>query len=39
LDLFVSIFNYFAVFNAEKEADKKFNYGRGKIEALASLIE
>lgn len=39
LDLFVSIFNYFAVFNAEKEADKKFNYGRWKIEALASLIE
>jgi len=39
LDLFVSLFNYFAVSNAEKEADSKFNYGRGKIEALASLIE
>ena len=39
LDLFVSLFNFFAVSNAEKEADSKFNYGRWKIEALASLIE
>ncbi len=39
LDLFVSIFNYFAIHNAEKPADKRFNYGRGKIEALASLFE
>lgn len=39
LDAFVSIFNYFAIYNSEKPADKKFNYGRGKIEALASVIE
>jgi len=39
LDLFVSIFNYFAITNSEKPADHKFNYGRGKIEALASVIE
>mgnify|MGYP006410753399 FL=1 len=39
LDLFVSLFNYFAIHNSEKKADSKFNYGRGKIEALASLIE
>ena len=39
LDLCVSIFNYFAVHNAEKKADSKFNYGRWKIEALASLLE
>jgi len=39
LDLFVSLFNYFAVSNAEKKADNKFNYWRWKIEALASLIE
>ncbi len=39
LDLCVSIFNYFAVHNAEKKADKTFNYGRWKIEALASLLE
>jgi len=39
LDFFVSIFNYFAIKNSEKPADKRFNYGRGKIEALASVIE
>ena len=39
LDLFVSIFNYFAITNSEKPADSQFNYGRGKIEALASVVE
>ncbi|MFA7083955.1 MAG: cation diffusion facilitator family transporter [Arcobacteraceae bacterium] len=39
LDMFVSIFNYFAITNSEKPADEHFNYGRGKIEALASVIE
>lgn len=39
LDLFVSLFNYFAVHNAEKDPDRQFNYGKWKIEALASLIE
>ncbi|NVJ53795.1 MAG: cation transporter [Campylobacteraceae bacterium] len=39
LDMFVSIFNYFAISNSEKPADETFNYGRGKIEALASVIE
>lgn len=39
LDLAVSIFNYFALHNSEKEPDATFNYGRGKIEALASVIE
>lgn len=39
LDLFVSLFNYFAISNSEKPADETFNYGRGKIEALASVIE
>ncbi|WP_419769547.1 MAG: cation diffusion facilitator family transporter [Candidatus Marinarcus sp.] len=39
LDMFVSLFNYFAINNSEKPADKTFNYGRGKIEALASVIE
>jgi divalent metal cation (Fe/Co/Zn/Cd) transporter len=37
--MFVSIFNYVAVKNAEKPADEHFNYGRGKIEALAALLE
>ena len=39
LDLFVSIFNFFAVKNAEKDADDQYNYGRWKVEALASLLE
>ncbi len=39
LDMFVSLFNYFAISNSEKPADHNFNYGRGKIEALASVIE
>ncbi len=39
LDLFVSLFNYFAIHNSEKDADVKFNYGRWKVEALAALFE
>ena len=39
LDLTVSVFNYFALHNSEKEPDEMFNYGRGKIEALAAVIE
>lgn len=39
LDLFVSLFNFFAVRSAEKESDNQFNYGRWKIEALASFFE
>ncbi len=39
LDLIVSIFNFFAVTKSEQPADKTFNYGRGKIEALAAVIE
>lgn len=39
LDLFVSVFNFFAIKNSEKPQDKDFNYWRWKIEALASLFE
>ncbi len=39
LDMCVSLFNLFAISNSEKPADKFFNYGRGKTEALASLLE
>lgn len=39
LDLFVSIFNFFAIKKSEKPADNHFNYGRWKIEWLASFIE
>ncbi len=39
LDLIVSAFNYFAINTSEKPADEEFNYGRGKVEALAAVIE
>lgn len=39
LDLIISAFNYFAINKAEQPADKNFNYGKGKIEALAAVIE
>lgn len=39
LDLIVSAFNYFAISKAEQPANQKFNYGKGKIEALAAVIE
>ncbi|MEA2111486.1 MAG: cation diffusion facilitator family transporter [Campylobacterota bacterium] len=39
LDLCVSIFNFFALHTSEKKADDQFNFGRSKIEPLASVIE
>ncbi len=39
LDLIVSAFNYFAINKAEEGANETFNYGKGKIEALAAVIE
>lgn len=39
LDLSVSLFNYFALHNTEKDPDDDFNYGRGKLEPLAAVIE
>lgn len=39
LDFFVSIFNFIAIKTAKIPADEAFNYGRGKIEALAAFIE
>lgn len=39
LDLLTSLFNFFALSKSEKPADSNFNYGRGKIESLASVIE
>jgi len=39
LDLTVSLFNYFALSNAEKAPDDNFNFGRSKIEPLAAVIE
>ena len=39
LDLIVSAFNYFAITKSEQPANQKFNYGKGKIEALVGVIE
>jgi cation diffusion facilitator family transporter len=39
LDLTVSLFNYFALSNAEKDPDEQFHFGRSKIEPLAAVIE
>lgn len=39
LDLTVSLFNYFALHNAEKDPDDSFHFGRSKIEPLAAVIE
>ena len=39
LDLIISLFNYFALHNAEKDPDDKFHFGRSKLEPLAAVIE
>ena len=39
LDLCASLFNLYAISKSEKPADLHFNYGRGKIESLAAVIE
>ncbi len=39
LDLVVSAFNYFALHNADKQPDERFNFGRRKLEPLAAVIE
>jgi cation diffusion facilitator family transporter len=39
LDFLISLFNSYAVSKSQKPVDAKYNYGRGKIEGLASVIE
>ena len=39
LDMFVSTFNYFAIKKAEESPDDKYPYGKGKIQAIAGVIE
>ena len=39
LDMGISIFNFVAVKNSWTDPDDQFNYGRGKIEALAAFLE
>ena len=39
LDMCMSLFNLFAVHTSEKNPDHIYNYGRGKIEAVAAFLE
>ncbi|MCW8838961.1 MAG: cation diffusion facilitator family transporter [Thiovulaceae bacterium] len=39
LDLIVSLFNFFALNTAEDDPDEDFNFGKGKMEPLAAVIE
>jgi cation diffusion facilitator family transporter len=39
LDTIISLFNIYAIHTSQLPADSKFNYGRGKIEALAATVE
>jgi len=39
LDTIVSIFNYFAIKKAEESPDDRYPYGKGKIQAIAGVIE
>ncbi len=39
LDFLISLFNSYAVTKSQKPMDAEYNYGRGKIEGLASMSE
>jgi cation diffusion facilitator family transporter len=39
LDMAVSIFNYFAIKKAEENPSEAYQYGKGKIQAIAAVIE
>jgi len=39
LDFLISLFNSYAVSKSQKPTDADYNYGRGKIEGLASMLE
>ena len=39
LDTLISIFNFFAIKKAEEKASDEFQYGKGKIQAIAAVIE
>ncbi len=39
LDFLISLFNSYAVTKSQKPMDAEYNYGRGKIEGLASMTE
>jgi len=39
LDTLISIFNFFAIKKSEEKATEDFQYGKGKIQAIAAVIE
>jgi len=39
LDMAVSIFNFFAIKKSEEAPDEEYHYGKGKIQAIAGVIE
>ena len=39
LDMAISLFNTYAVSSSQKPEDPSFNYGRGKLEAIAASLE
>ena len=39
LDMAVSIFNFFAIKKSEEEPNELYHYGKGKIQAIAGVIE
>jgi cation diffusion facilitator family transporter len=39
LDTLVSLFNFFAIKKAEEHPDEAYQYGKGKIQAIAAVIE
>jgi len=39
LDTVISVFNFFAIKKSEEKATDKFQYGKGKVQAIAAVIE
>jgi len=39
LDTLISVFNFFAIKKSEEKATDEFQYGKGKVQAIAAVIE
>lgn len=39
LDMLVSILNFFAIKKSEENPDQEYHYGKGKVQAIAAVIE
>ena len=39
LDMLISIFNYFSISKSEENANDSYQYGKGKVQAIAAVIE